>query len=937
MEFNENQKQALEHNEGPLLIVAGAGTGKTRVITSRIVRLMKEGLARPAEILALTFTEKAANEMVERVDMGMELGYEEIFIKTFHSFCERMLRDHGMEIGLDPGYKILTGVESWFFFKKNIFEFELNYYRPLGNPNKFIYSLLGHFGKLRDELVEPDAYIVHAETLEGEEREKMLEIAMAYKKFHELLIENNYLTFADLTYYALKLLKTRESVLNEYKRRFKFVMVDEFQDTNYAQYELVKLLALGHKNIVVVGDDDQSIYKWRGASLSNILQFERDFEGMKSVVLIENYRSTHKILDGAYSLVTNNNPDRLEVRSGIDKRLKSNIEGDDDVEVWAFTNYIQEAEEIVKKIADLNKNGVPYEEMAILIRTNRQSLTFVEELKFHGIPFQVRDPKGLFGLEEIKDLVSVARFLANPYDDVAVLRILKMDIFEIPMVEILKMLKSKNNDHLINAVYQYGKQGDNLTIPGTEEGVAKILEILKDLVEFSKKSSCGLCLNQFIQKSGYLHSLVENDRYSEIYNINEFAKQVARFDKENEHNSVKDFVDYLDLLEEANSVMPASDIADRESVQILTAHGSKGLEFDHVFMPNLVKQRFPATNRSDPFEIPEELTNEIFTDGDFHIQEERRLFYVGMTRARKNLYLTYSKKYEGPKEWKVSPFVTEVLGSGCAKEIAFAEGENIVEKLKKAVEPKKSIFELPKFTLSKLSYSQVNTFKICPLMYNYRYLMKIPGKSSHALSFGNSVHETLNQFYEALKAGDVVTFELLMSLYEKNWVSEGYDSADHEKDRKAQGLEILKNFYDTNANPFITPAYLERPFNVKIKDYWISGRIDRIDRLDDGTYEVVDYKTGRLKPNAEKTIKKDLQLSIYALACRDILKLKVSKLSLYFLEDNTKVSTTRDDSQINLLHEEISEMIGEMRNSDFSPTPGMHCSFCDFGLICPAV
>jgi len=933
MDLNKEQNQAVKHKNGPVLIISGAGTGKTRVITSRIINLINNEGVKPEEILALTFTEKAANEMVERVDLEMPLGYRELCIKTFHSFSDQILREKGHEIGIDTGYKILDQVDQWFFFKKNLFNFGLSYYRPLGNPNKFIYDLLWHFSKLKDELITPEMYLEYAKSLSDEDGVKMLEIANVYKEYQDFLVKNNHFDFADLTYYALKLLSERASVLKEYQERFKYVMIDEFQDTNYAQFKLAMMIAEKNRNIFVVGDDDQSIYKWRGASLSNMLQFEKNFPEVQKVVLIENYRSAAPILDSAYALIQNNNPDRLEIKAGVNKKLKCNVEDSkQSVEINHFPVFVQESAFVAEKIKAIHdKTGTDYKDFAILVRANNHTHPFIDELKYLDIPYQVRNPKGLLSLEEIKDLVSVIKFLANPYDDIALLRVLKMEVFDIPMAKILELLNKPKKEHLISAL-----EIENLTIPGMEKGEEKVSEILKELIDFSKKENVGLVINEFMNKSGYLKRLIENNKYEEIDNINAFAKHVMKFEKDHNGSSVIDFANYIELLEEANVPLANDDISDRDSVQVLTAHGAKGLEFDYVFVVNAVNQRFPSSNRGETFELPQELTKEIYPEGDFRIQEERRLFYVAMTRAKKQLFITYSDQYEGAKKWKVSPFVTEVLQSKSAKVIDHDETADAIKKLKEFKSYKPSIFKLPPFKKKVLSYSQFDTFGTCPLKYNYRYMLGVPVPMSHAANFGSSVHETLNEFYKLLKAENgKVSLSDLLNLYEEKWIPYGYESVEHEELRKKQGLEILKAFYEKNSNPWVIPAFLEHNFNIKVDDFMISGRIDRIDKLSDGTFEVIDYKTGQSKDASY--LKKDLQLSIYALACRDVFRIPVSKLSLYFLENNEKQSTSRGDPQINEVKDEIRSFILDMQTSKFNPTPGFHCQFCDYRIICPAV
>ncbi len=934
MDLNLEQNEAANHDKGPLLIIAGAGTGKTRVITERISHLIKTSKAKPDEILALTFTEKAVNEMIERVDESMPISYEEVCIKTFHAFSEKILRESGLEIGIDPGFKLLSQVEQWFFFKKNLYNFDLDYYRPLGNPNSFIYELLSHFGRLKDELITPADYISSAEKLSDEEKTKVLEIANTYKKYQDLLMKHNYLDFADLTYYVVSLFEKRPSVLKEYQNKYKYILIDEFQDTNYAQFKLTLELAKGHRNIVVVGDDDQSIYKWRGASLSNILKFENEFPEHKKILLTNNYRSSKNILNTSYDLIQNNNPDRLEAKSQLNKKLLSNNDFNDNVEVHHFPTFIDESIFVSEEILRLNREErVDFSDIALLIRSNNLANPFIDELKYLNIPYQIKNPKGLFSLEEIKDLISIVKFLSNLSDNIALLRILKMDVFETPMYEILNLLKDANRNTLFEILK--GKTSDNLTISDAEEPIQKIYDLLVHLIDFSKKNSVGLVINEFLNKSKYLNFLIEHGKYEEFDNINQFAKQVAKFERENQERSVVDFSMYLNLLEEANANFPYEVIPDTNGVNVLTAHGAKGLEFKYVFIINCVNQRFPSSKKKEPFFIPEGLTKEIYPEGDYRLQEERRLFYVAMTRAQKKLFITYSDLYEGNKKWKVSPFVKEIFDSEGCVSINHETNQNAIQKLKSFKEPNKSIFTLPPFKSKRLSYTQIDTFKMCPLKYSYRYLLKVPVPQSHTTSFGVSVHDTLKDFYRLLKKGVKVDFNTMMNLYDKNWLSYGYESMEHENIRKKKGEEILKNFFEKNSNPWVVPYYLEKQFNLKIGEYLISGRIDRIDQLSDGTFEVIDYKTGRIKSDLNP--KKDLQLSIYALACRDIFKVPVSKLSLYFLEENEKISTQRSDEDLNELINNIALSIEEIKESTFAPTPGWHCQFCDFRLICPAV
>jgi len=371
--LNKEQLQAVKYNKGPLLIIAGAGTGKTTVIVEKIKYLIKKKLANVDQILALTFTEKAANEMIERVDQELPYGYSNINISTFHGFADEVLKNHIHQIGLSTSFKLMTEAESILFIKNNLFLFDLNYYRPLGNPNNFIEDLLKHFSRLKDENVSPDQYLnwvkkqsflssraksrdLAKRKLEKIEIKKYFELARAYDKYQQLKIEKGLFDFSDLVYYTLELFKKRKNILTEYQKKFKYVLVDEFQDTNICQYELIKLMCPSRikPKLTVVGDDSQAIYKFRGASVSNILNFINDYPATKKVNLIINYRSSQPILDASHQLIKFNNPDTLESKMGISKKLigkKSDV--DQPINFIIKNNGEDEADFIAKEIIKL--------------------------------------------------------------------------------------------------------------------------------------------------------------------------------------------------------------------------------------------------------------------------------------------------------------------------------------------------------------------------------------------------------------------------------------------------------------------------------------------------------------------------------------------------------------------------------------------------------
>jgi DNA helicase II / ATP-dependent DNA helicase PcrA len=945
--LNPAQKEAVLHKNGPLLIIAGAGTGKTRVLTHRFCHLIQNENIDPESILALTFTEKATVEMQERLDVLLPYGYSELWVKTFHGFCDAVLRERGLEIGLDTAYQILTQTDVALFLKKHLFSFELNYYRPLGNPLRFLTGLVTHFGHLRDEMISPEVYLKHAENqvkkaeddAEKEEAEKLLELAKAYVHYDELLVKEGVLDFATLQYLTLDLFRKRPSVLKEFQNRFQYILVDEFQDTNTAQNRLVELLSEKHRNVMVVGDDDQSIYKWRGASLSNIMQFEERFPETKKIVLTENYRSTQPVLDMSYKVIQNNNPFRLETREGLSKQLVSNVADSPKVpHIIHFENYQEEVKFVVEHIqryVQENKD-VSYKDIAILVRATNHALPFLDGLKRAAVPTYFSGAQGLYQRPEIKDLMAVLRSISNPFDDIALFRMLSMPIFGFESEYLVSLLQKarSSSSALLKTLRQAQKTPDLFSV--IDNSLDKFLALFENLQKSVKDQATSQILGFFMKESGYLQALQNNDSpesIEQLQNIATFSQIIRTFEETQGSPRLIECLDYLQSRHEmGDRSSPAEEDLDADTVKILTIHAGKGLEFDTVFMVDLVQNRFPSINRRDPFEVPSELMQTPIDEQASHLHEERRLFYVACTRARKHLFLTYSDYYDGKRRWKPSIFIKEAietkipdLSQETSPSIAVAndlEDQPLLIKMDQTFRP------------LKLSFSRIDAFKRCPLRYKFQYIYHLAEPMSHSLSFGSSIHNALNVFYQDLKHGKKPSLDLLKDLFEKHWIPLGYTSPAHLQARKQQGMEILERFYETQQENWVIPAFLERPFTLKIPSgLRISGRIDRIDRLSDGTYEIIDYKTGRLKE--QKAVDKDLQLSIYALACKNVLKLPVSKLSLYYLADNKKITTTRSPEVLQSTEQELEQISTAIKTSDFEPTPSpMICKYCEYRLVC---
>jgi len=957
--LNKEQRQAVEFGKGPLLIIAGAGTGKTTVITERIKKLIIGGKVKTEEVLALTFTEKAAQEMEERVDIALPYGYSQMWISTFHSFCDRVLRREALNIGLSPDFKLLTQAREVKLFTDHLFSFKLNYFRPLGNPTKFVIGILQHFSRLKDEDVSVREYLAFAKSLpvgkqeEREEKAKTLELARVYRDYERLKEKQNRLGFADLIDKTIRLFRERRSILVKYQKQFKFILVDEFQDTNYSQYMLLKLLApvKNNPNLTTVADDSQSVYKFRGAAISNVLQFKKDYSKAKLVTLIKNYRSSQTILDGAYRLIKNNDPDTLESKLGIDKNLHSATD-QKEIPLKFFYAQVQEDEVqlVAQEIRKLIDQGVAKKEIAILVRANNHAENFARALGRLNVPYQFLGPGQLLRQAEVKDLIAYLSLLDDFSNGVAFYRVLSMPVFAVSGRDLAAMgnFAKRQNLSLFEAAEQIEKI---FVVQETREKITEFVKMVHRHLDLIHKETAGQILYYFLQDSGLLKKLTKIDSEAEekqAQNMAKFFDRIKSFEAENEDASVSAVLDWLNLsLALGESPLATqTDWNQADKVNLLTVHSSKGLEFETVFLVNLVQGRFPPYQRSEQIPIPDDLIKEILPEGDFHLQEERRLFYVGLTRAKKRLYLSASRFYgEGKRACKVSPFVIETLGEKQTEKVLNQEKisqESVQLSIldwQKPPEPEKiqSVGGENHYPVNFLSFSQINTFQTCPLLYRYRYRQRIPVAPSVALSFGDIIHKALQEIGGLFQQGKKVGPKQIKEILARKWTPVGFTDRSQEKRSKIEGVKILKQFIDDFDSQTKIIA-LETPFAIRFNPQLkIGGKIDRLDKAGQGL-EIIDYKTGRVW--SQKEVDDSLQMTVYGLAAAGPglyhTEPEKVKFTFHFLNGGIKISTRRTKKELILAKKQIEKMATEISQSDLEPTPSRWCNFCDYKLICEA-
>lgn len=609
--LNPMQYDAVLHKDGPLLILAGAGSGKTRVLTHRIAYLIEEYSVNPFHILALTFTNKAAAEMRERVDNLVGYGSESIWVSTFHSTCVRILRRFIDHIGYENQFTIYDADDQKTLMK------DICKYLNIDTKKYREKSFLNAISSAKDELKGPEEYAVEA----GKEHGKELYIKV-YREYQKRLKSNNALDFDDLIMKTVELLKADDEVLSYYQNRFQYIMVDEYQDTNTAQFVLLSLLASQSRNLCVVGDDDQSIYKFRGANIYNILNFEKVFPDAKVIRLEQNYRSTGNILKAANEVIKHNTMRK-------EKALWTEAEDGEPLNYAMFPNEYEEAAGIVRDIRDKSEEKrLSYDNFAVLYRTNAQSRVFEEKFILEGIPYRIVGAINFYSRREIKDLLAYLRLINNPNDDISAKRIINVPKRGIGLTTIDR-ITSYAIDHDIS-FYDALKSIDY--IDGCGRAVNKIISfvgLIEELKNHLNASEFSLkeLIEQILERTGYLRLLQEEnseESNARIENIEELVNKIVHF----EESQIEEPATLAALLEEISLVADIDTVDETtEQVLLMTLHSAKGLEFPHVYICGMEENVFPGGMA-------------VYADDEAEMEEERRLCYVGITRAMKTLTLT---------------------------------------------------------------------------------------------------------------------------------------------------------------------------------------------------------------------------------------------------------------------------------------------------------
>ena len=961
-EPDERQREAIEHVHGPMLVVAGAGTGKTTVLTRRIARLVRDGHAQPNEILAVTYTKNAVQEMRERVREELRgTNLAGLQIATFHEYCNELLGRHGKQFG------VLDDQDLWIYLRKRIRELDLNYFVRAANVSQFLLDLLSFMRRCQDDLVDPEKYATYVRRLERGEvaiprvskskdaddlsDEEVIgrcqEIANVFATVERMLQEDNLGTFGHMITHAHALLEGNAELLATERLRTCFILADEFQDVNFAQVKILRKLAGNEHNVFAVGDPDQAIYRFRGASSAAFALFLEHFPQGKTVVLEKNRRSTTPILKSAFALISKN-PDVVPSRQGPTSTFQRSPlisareeEADRDgrplptppVDAVVLTAKEAEPSDLVAIVRERQRKlRCKWNDFAILYRQHFHREQIVSELVEQGIPFAIEN-MDVMDTPEARDLFACLGAVVSMNDSASLFRVASFPQFAIDPEKLRSGIKAIPREEKKSGVASVLAKIDN------GAAVLNSLQQVRAEISRSATTSSGV-LNLIIRQFGL------NRASPAITAVLEFVKRWEEKPKAiTKTGDIGEFIDYLQYFRTAGGVIPISTGADN-AVRLMTAHVAKGLEFNHVFIIRANSNSFPSSYKEPLVDFPRELQGSgsipLFDDKEICRQEERRLFYVAMTRARDSLtiyarqgrgkdptpdgFLRDLLKDAGLRPWLRQRRPLEFQTDLFAEAAAPLPGSPVTEWLKLP----------PTFDLgARLSASALQTYEICPLQFKLEREWRIPGEVPAAMEYGATIHRILLAYYASVRLGRTIEDDQLIELFKTDLRAAGIEEKYQQELYERQGIEQLRGFLSSCKRvPVPQVLHTEEWFEMQIGQAKVVGRIDRIDQLGNGRVVITDYKTGR--PKSQEDADRSLQLSIYALAAREKWGYHADQIAFYNLEENSAVLTRRSESQLQECKHKVEEVAGKIAAEEFDAKPGFYCTFCAYRSLCPA-
>ena len=956
---NPRQKQAIEHVHGPMLVLAGAGTGKTTVLVERIAWLIEHGHAKPEEILAITFTDNAADELKARVEKRLRrkapIFESTFFAGTFHAYCLGVLKRAGRD------FNLLLPEDVYVFLRQRIDQLGLKRFIKPADLGQFLEDLKNFFDRCHEELVGPERFQEYVNGLRpgpelprncrSKDVEEMgpqetiarwQEIARVYTNSMRLLEQENMGTFGMMIRNAVGLLQSDSGLLERERRKAKFILIDEFQDCNSGNIILAELLAGKEKNIFAVGDPDQAIYRFRGASSAAFEEFQNRFPETEGVVLDENQRSRGNILKVAFAAINENPPvqslgervkfQRTQLQSGRDRReqQEGRLVFDDPVEIAISAAHEGEAAVIAEEIACLRRDRRPGEcSMAVLYRQHLQREEVMAELAAREIPFIVI---GLNVLETAmaRDLLALASAIRNDNDADSLFRVCALPKFNVSADELRKKLSTPGAPKSFKAVLQ------------TLESATPVLAALKEAREFiiEEKLSARAAFTCMVRQ----FDLPEHDAV--VQAILRFA--AAWEEKAFVHDtSLPEFLQYLEFFQQGRGIIPIyteQQMAQLErqypdAVQLMSVHAAKGLEFTHVWLLRVISGAFPTYFKEGLFEFPPALRSSIAVgDGKVvHDQEERRLFYVAITRARDRLSIG-SRPGKGKKDPTPPGFLRTMIGDRRLNGALVNSNSNGARCAKLPLAPSpvgRWMLLAPAFAKEEmaLSANAVQSYSTCPMKFKLERDWKLPGEAAAAMQYGYAIHTVLKNYYDPAPHALELSIEDAVAAFKREFAKGYIDDPVQRNMYEERGVEQLRVLLRASPRGAAEVIATEHNFKFTLCGREIKGRIDRIDRLEGNAVRVLDYKTGT--PKDRKFAEESLQLSIYAMAVEQ-MNLSPRELVLVNVQDNSEAASLRTPKQLDTARQEIERAADGIARGEFDPEPGQHCRWCDYRRLCPA-
>ena len=910
-ELTEQQKEAIEYINGPLLIVAGPGAGKTRVLIERINFMVRKKKINPENILVTTFTIKAAEEIKRRIVKIIGSEAQSMQISTIHSLCQNILELYPDSHEIGGTFDVLDAQTQFLFFR--------TYFYSMGLKNlikqRDLSNLISFYNILSENCINPDVLISKYEELN--EHEDSIKIIRSYKKYLELLKQEYKIDFAGLQKVVLNILKTNKEVLKDLQDRYQYLLIDEYQDTNAIQAEIFKLLAGQRQNICVVGDEDQSIYGFRGANIDNFRTFADIFKHTKVIKLEKNFRSKKSIVTIADNFIK---PYRSFQKDLSPVRGKGN-----DVVLVRGSNAQNEAELVVKTIQILKeKKIIPhYGYVALLFKSvNYHAPPFLNKFEEEGIEVEVTGAGNFMKKEEIQTILYLMAYVDPPdymgkfsdkWDSWWNISMFKTEILNLSD-KTIKILNGISKEFDIGTLLTK-KDFDSIGIANTEDiDKLKTLNYLKKELTNKEKGILEI-FYEVVKRTKYLNRLFlqnDDDSKSRLFNLAILTQLIDKYEGINRKPSIEDFLWYLRSIPRD---IDAKSIENPYAVKMMTIHQAKGLEFPIVFICSVMKGRFPRYHKTEELllPIPEEL---LLAKPERGIGEERRLFYVGMTRAQDSLIISTADKVN-TRGGGISPFIQEDIGLG-----EFKTPNDLIECCEER--PPK---EPP---TTKLSYSSLNTYQECPFRFNLIYGYDFQTPAGFRQNYGIIVHNSLHRLHILMKKGKKIDFAVVKNIVDKSWIKIYNDKKKDDKCREKLQIDLYYKYYDYMKDYIKEVISTEEPFTLVFDEYIVTGRIDLIIKNKNDEIELIDFKymeeIGITKTNVE------MQLRIYEYAMKK--KHKINKLCAYTFKDNKRIYFKTNREVLRDLDNELKDIVHSIRDEKFEAKKNAFCNKCIFKFTC---